>query len=186
VIEPGARRNMALVVKTAGPTANIFTPVRRIVRELDPAVPTYDEQPMSDVVHASTARLSFTLALMSAAAVITLLLGAIGLYGVIAYMVALRTREFGVRVALGADPRRLAMMVATRGLSLVAAGAGAGLLLFAVAAQFLRAFLYGVSAGDPLTLAGATLTLVVIGLLASWLPAWRASRVDPAIALRSE
>ena len=186
VVEPAARRNMALVVKTDGPTVNVFTPVRRIVRELDPAVPTYNEQAMSDVIRASTARLSFTLALMSTAAVITLVLGAIGLYGVIAYMVALRTREFGVRVALGADPRRLALMVATRGLSLVAAGAGVGLLLFAVAAQFLRVFLYGVSAGDPLTLAGATLALVAIGLLASWLPAWRASRVDPAIALRSE
>src|SRR5207253_1218351 len=81
---------------------------------------------MSDVVRAATARLSFTLALMSAAALITLILGAIGLYGVLAYMVALRTREFGVRVALGAEPHRLARMVATRGLVLVAAGAGAG------------------------------------------------------------
>ncbi len=180
------RRNMALVVKTSVPPSSIVAPVRRIVREIDPAVPTYNEQPMSSVVRASTARLSFTLALMSTAAVITLVIGAIGLYGVIAYMVALRTREFGVRVALGADPRHVARMVAGRGLVLVAVGVAAGLVLFAVAAQFLRAFLYGVSASDPLTLAGATLALVAIGLVASWVPAWRAARVDPAIALRTE
>jgi len=141
---------------------------------------------MSNVVRASTARLSFTLALMSTAAVITLVIGAIGLYGVIAYMVALRTREFGHRVALGADPQQVARMVAVRGLVLVGIGVAAGLLLFAVVAQFLRAFLYGVSASDPITLAGATLALVAIGLVASWVPAWRAARVDPAIALRAE
>jgi len=184
--EPQVRRNMALVVKTSGSAGSIAASVRRIVRDLDPSVPTYDEQAMSDVVRASTARLSFTLALMSTAAVITLILGAIGLYGVMAYMVALRTREFGVRVALGADPRQLAGSVARRGLELVAIGVATGLVLFAIAAQFLRAFLYGVSAGDPLTLLGATLALVAIGLLASWIPAWRAARVDPAIALRAE
>jgi predicted lysophospholipase L1 biosynthesis ABC-type transport system permease subunit len=185
-VEPRPRRSMALVVRTSGPTSSVIAPIRDIVRSLDPAVPTYNEQAMSTVLRASTARLEFTLALMSTAAVITLVLGAVGLYGVVGYMVALRTREFGVRVALGAEPARVARMVATRGMVVIASGVGVGLVLFALAAQFLRAFLYGVSVADPVTLAGTTLALFAIGLLASWLPAWRASRVDPAIALRAE
>ena len=123
---------------------------------------------------------------MSAAAAITLVLGTIGLYGVIAYMVALRTREFGVRVALGADPQRLARAVAMRGLALTASGVAAGFVLYAIAAPFLRAFLYGVTASDPATLGGATLALVVTASFASWLPARRAAQVDPAEALRAE
>ena len=160
--------------------------VRRVVQELDPTVPIFNVETMSDVVRASTARLSLTLTLMTAAAAITLVLGTIGLYGVMAYMVALRTRELGVRIALGADPRELARAVAVRGLALVAVGVSGGLVLFALAAPSLRAFVYGVSVGDPLTLAGAVLTLAATGALANWLPARRAARVDPAEALRAE
>jgi putative ABC transport system permease protein len=181
-----ARRTMALVVRTSGPPTAVVGDIRRIVRELDPTVPIFNVETMSDVVRASTARLSLTLMLMTAAAAITLMLGAIGLYGVMAYMVALRTREFGVRVALGADPERLARSVAMRGLSLIATGVGAGFVLYAIAAPFLRAFLYGVSPSDPVTLAGATLALVGTASLASWVPARRAARVDPADALRAE
>jgi ABC-type antimicrobial peptide transport system permease subunit len=102
------------------------------------------------------------------------------------YMVALRTREFGVRVALGANPRHIAKAVATRGLRLTAAGIAAGFVLYAIAAPFLRSFLYGVTASDPLTLGAVTLALVATGSLASWLPARRAARVDPAEALRAD
>jgi predicted permease len=185
-MEPSARRTMALVVRTAGLPAAIVPDVRRIARDLDPTVPIFNVEAMSDVVRASTARLSLTLMLMTAAAAITLVLGTIGLYGVMAYMVALRTREFGVRVALGADPEQLARAVAMRGLTLVAGGVAAGFVLYAIAAPFLRAFLYGVTTTDPLTLAGATLALVATASLASWLPARRAARVDPANALRAE
>jgi ABC-type antimicrobial peptide transport system permease subunit len=141
---------------------------------------------MNDVVRSSTAQLSLVLALMTTAAAITLVLGTIGLYGVMAYMVALRTREFGVRVALGADPKRIARLVATRGLVLTASGVAAGFVLYAVAAPFLRAFLFGVTVTDPLTLVGATLVLLGTATVASWLPARRAARVDPAHALRAE
>ena len=184
--EPGAQRTMALVVRTSGsPTATVSA-VRRIARDLDPTVPIFNVETMSDVVRASTARLSFTLALMTAAAAITLVLGTIGLYGVMAYMVALRTREFGVRVALGADPGDLARTVAMRGLVLTASGVAAGFVLYAFAAPFLRAFLYGVTTSDPLTLLAVTLALAGTASLASWIPARRAAHVDPAEALRAE
>jgi predicted permease len=184
--EPSARRTMALVVRTSGPPAAVVAAVRRVVRDLDPTVPIFNVETMSDVVRASTSRLSLALTLMTAAAAITLLLGTIGLYGVMAYTVALRTREFGVRVALGASPRQLAQSVAMRGLALTASGVAGGFVLYAIAAPFLRAFLYGVTPSDPLTLAGAALVLVATASLASWFPARRAARVDPAEALRAE
>ena len=185
-VEPSARRTMALVVRTAGPPTAVVPAVRRIVRELDPTVPIFNVETMSDVVRASTARLSLALTLMAAAAAITLVLGTIGLYGVMAYMVALRTREFGVRVALGADPRHIARAVAMRGLMLVASGVAAGFVLYAIAAPFLRVFLYGVTPSDPVTLGAVTLALVATASLASWFPARRAAHVDPAEALRAE
>lgn len=185
-VEPGARRTMALVIKTSGPASVIVGDVRRIVRELDPTVPIFGVEAMSDVVRASTARLSLTLLLMTAAAAITLVLGAIGLYGVVAYMVALRTREFGVRVALGADPEQLARNVAMHGLRVITGGIAAGFVLYAIAAPFLRALLYGVTPGDPVTLSAATLALVATASLANWIPARRAAHVDPAEALRAE
>jgi len=185
-VEPVARGGLALVVRSSGPPGALVPAIREIVRELDPTVPVFNIETMDEVIRASTARLSLVLTLMTAAAVITLLLGTIGLYGMMAYMVALRTREFGVRVALGADPRRIARWVAMRGLLLAAAGIAAGFVLYAMAAPLLQAFLYGVTATDPATLVAATLVLLGTASLASWLPARRASRVDPAMALRAE
>jgi predicted permease len=185
-VEPGARRTLALVVRTSGASAAVVPAVRRIVRDLDPTVPIFNVETMTEVVRQSTARLSLTLTLMTVAAAITLVLGTIGLYGVMAYMVALRTREFGVRVALGASPQQLARAVASRGFKLIALGVASGFVLYAMLAPFLRAFLYGVTASDPVTLGMVTLALVATASLASWFPARRAARVDPAEALRSE
>jgi len=184
--EPQARRTMALVVKTAGSAAGVDAAIRRIVHDLDPAVPIFNVETMRDVVRASTARLSFTLAAMTAAAVVTLLLGAIGLYGVIAYTVALRTRELGIRIALGADPGSLARSVVLRALAVAGSGVLGGFVLYALATPVLRGFLYGVTIADPVTLFGATVALLATASLAGWLPARRAARVDPAVALRAE
>src|SRR6185503_2903517 len=140
----------ALVVRTSGQSGAITTSVKRIVRELDPTLPVFDVQSMSDVVHASTARLSLMLVLMGSAAMITLMLGAIGLYGVTAYVVALRTRELGLRIALGAEPKRIVMMMTRQGLSLAISGVAAGVVVFAITARFLRSFLYGVAPTDPI------------------------------------
>ena len=181
-----ARRTMALVVRTRGPASSIIPPIRKIVHDLDPTVPIFNVETMPDIVRASTARLSLTLTLMSVAAGITLALGLIGLYGVLTYMVALRTREFGIRIAIGADPTKLARSVAVGGMKLLAGGMAGGCVLYAVATPFLRGFLYGVTVADPIALAGATAVLIATALLASWLPARRAGRVDPTVALRAE
>ncbi|MEO6447586.1 MAG: ABC transporter permease [Gemmatimonadaceae bacterium] len=180
------RRTMALVVRTSGDPEAITAAVQRVVRDLDPTLPTFDVRPMSRVVSASMAKLSFTILILGAAAVVTLFLGAVGLYGVLAYMVTLRTRELGVRLALGAQPQAIALMLARQGVALTGVGIAGGLLLFALVARFLRSFLYGVAPNDPLTLVAASLLLLFIAALASWIPARRASRVDPANTLRAE
>jgi predicted permease len=180
------QRTMALAVKTTGEPGSISAAVQGVVRELDATLPTFAVRPMPAVMRASMAQLSFTMVMLGAAAVVTLLLGAIGLYGVMAYLVTLRTRELGVRIALGASPRAVAAMMTKQGLVLTAAGVAAGLVLFAVVARFLSAFLYGVAPIDPVTLVAASLTLGAVALVASWIPARRAARVDPAESLRAE
>lgn len=157
-----------------------------LVHELDPAVPIYEVESLSAVVDASTANLRLLIGLMTACAVMTLLLAVVGLHGLMAYLVALRTREFGVRIALGAAPARIARWVAMRGLTLAAAGLAIGLGLYAVIAPLLRRWLYGVTPDDPWTLVASTLLLVAAAALASAVPAWRAARVEPARALRAD
>ncbi|HYC51870.1 MAG TPA: ABC transporter permease [Gemmatimonadaceae bacterium] len=180
------RRTMAVAVKTTGDPAAIIPAVQRVVRELDPSLPTFDARTMEGVVGQSMARLSFVMTILGAAAVVTLLLGAIGLYGVMAYLVTLRTRELGVRIALGAAPGKVATMMTRQGMILTAIGVASGLVLFVGLARFLQSFLYGVAATDAVTLAGATVVLGLIATLASWIPARRAARVDPAVSLRAE
>ena len=181
-----SQRTMALVVKTAIDPSAVRTPVQNVIRDIDATLPTFDVRTMPAAVRDSMAQLSFMILMLGAAAVVTLLLGAIGLYGVMAYVISLRTRELGVRVALGASPRSVAAMMTGQGLTLTMAGVAAGLVLFAVVARFLRTFLYGVAPGDPVTLAIASGLLIAIAALASWIPARRASRVDPAEVLRAE
>lgn len=179
-------RMMGLVVRTTGDPESIVRPVQGVVRELDPTLPLFDVKPMSEVIRSSLAQLSFTMLIIGVAAAVTLLLGAIGLYGVIAYVASLRTRELGVRVALGATPGEIATMVTRQGITLTIVGIVAGLALFALVARFIRSLLFGVAPGDPLTLLVVSLVLVAIAALASWIPARRASKVDPMIALRAE
>ena len=179
-------RTQALVVRTKGDPAAITGSVQRVVRELDPTLPTFDVRPMTEVVRAKVARLSLTIMLLGAAAVVTLLLGAVGLYGVMAYLVTLRTRELGVRLALGAAPGQVVAMFTRQGLGLTAAGVVGGLAVFLLVSRFLRGMLFGVAPSDPLTLIAASALLVAIAALASWIPARRAARVDPVRTLRSE
>jgi predicted permease len=177
---------MALVVRTAGDPLGTVSAVQATVRDLDPTLPTFDIQSMTTVFSASMATLTFIILILGAAAAVTLILGAIGLYGVMAYVVTLRTRELGVRVALGAQPGAVAAMMTRQGLVLAGIGLATGLAVFALLARFLRSLLFGVAPGDPVALGAASLILLAIAALATWIPARRASRVDPAEALRAE
>ena len=179
-------RTMAVVVRTNGDVAAATRSIQLLIRELDPTLPTFGVRSMRAAVSASMARLSFTMVVLGVAAGVTLILGVIGLYGVIAYVVTLRTRELGVRLALGAQPRAIAAMVTTQGLMLSGAGIVVGLVLVMVAARFLRSFLFEIAPTDPVTLAGASAILVAFALLASWIPARRAARVNPIDALRAD
>ena len=179
-------RTMALVARTSGDPIAVTREMQRVVRELDPSLPTFQMRTMRQVTEASIARLSFTMMLLGVAAAVTLVLGVVGLYGVIAYIVTLRTRELGVRIALGAQPRSVAAMVTRQGLGLSAAGIVVGLILVAGLARFLKSLLYEVAPTDPATLGGAALILLAFALVASWIPARRAARVDPMEALRAD
>ena len=185
-VSNGPGRTMVLIAHTTGDVVTTTRAMQRLVHELDPTLPTFEVRSMREVVDASMARLSFTMTVLGVAAGVTLILGVVGLYGVIAYVVTLRTRELGVRIALGAQPRAVAAMVTRQGLALSSAGIAIGLVLVVFVARFLQSFLYEVAPTDVFTLATATGTLLAFALLASWIPARRASRVDPTEALRAD
>jgi putative ABC transport system permease protein len=179
-------RTVALVAKTHGDVGAVTRELQRMIRQLDPTLPTFGVQSMQQTLTASTAQLTFTMIVLGAAAAVTLLLSIVGLYAVIAYIVSLRTREIGVRIALGAQPSSVAASVAARGLALCGAGLAVGLVLVFFAGRFLRSFLFEVAPTDPAALAGAVVLLVGLSLAASWIPARRAARVNPVEALRGE
>ncbi len=180
-----SKRTLALVVRHSGQTS-IDAAVRRVAGGLDPTLPMFDARRMSDVLSAATAQLTFAISILGIAALVTLVLGSVGLYGVLAYVVTLRRRELGIRIALGATPGAVAAGVARYGMRLTAAGIIAGLGVFALVARYLRTLLFDVSPSDPLTLGAAVGVLATIAVAASWLPARRAARVDPASTLRAE
>jgi len=160
--------------------------VRRAVTELDPRLPILDQRTMDDQVATSTFPQRFALWVSGSLGLVALLLALLGIYGVIAYSVAQRTREIGVRAALGARPRTIAAMVLRHGLALAAVGVLAGASVALAATRLLASYLFGVPPSDPLAYAAAALLLAGAALAASWLPAWRAARTDPMNALRSE
>jgi predicted permease len=176
----------SIVLRTSGEPSALGASVRNVARSMDASVPVYSLEPLTDTVDRATARTRFVLMVLAAAAAITLLLGAIGLYGVIAYVVTLRTRELGLRLALGAQRSGVLALVLRDGVGLSLLGVVAGLIAFIGVARFLKGFLFGVSAADPLTLFVVALVLLVVAGAASAFPAWRASRIDPLEALRGE
>ena len=182
----GVQQTMALVVRTRDNVVTTTRAMEAAVHEIDPTLPTFDVASMRERMDLSMARLTFTMIILSVAAAVTLLLGVIGLYGVIAYIVTLRRRELGVRIALGAQPAAVAAMVTGQGLALSAGGVVVGLVLVAIVARFLRSFLFEVGPTDPVTLGGATAVLVSFALAASWIPARRAARVNPIEAMRGD
>jgi putative ABC transport system permease protein len=156
------------------------------VRSLDPDLPVYGLQPLSEMVTNSMSQSRFYMLLLGGFAVIALLLAAVGIYGVIAYAVRQRTQEIGIRMALGASRDRVLRMVVGQGMVLALVGAVAGLLGAFVATRGMRSLLFEVSASDPATYAGVALVLVAVAAVAAYLPARRAARTEPNLALRGE
>ncbi|HEU4631144.1 MAG TPA: ABC transporter permease [Gemmatimonadaceae bacterium] len=175
-----------LVVRTTGDPAAIAGQLRGLVAGVDADVPVSHIRTLDELVSASMARPRLTTLLLGAFAALALLLGAVGLYGVVAYQVSQRTQEIGVRVALGARTGTVLGMVLRQGLALALLGAGVGLAAALVVARLLRGFLYDVSATDPWTFATVPLVLAAVAVLATLVPARRAARVDPVRALRGE
>jgi predicted permease len=177
---------MWLVIRTRGEPSAIAGTVRSIIREIEPAAPIATVQTMDDAVSASVASRRFTTSLIAGFAVIALLLAGLGVYGVITYSVNQRQFEMGIRMALGASRSKVVSLVLGEGLRTAAIGAAIGLALSVAVTRLLRAMFVGVSPGDPLTLVAVTLVLLGVALTAAWLPARRASSVDPVRAIRSE
>lgn len=174
------------VVRTSGSPAALVDPIRAQLAELRPDIPLAYVETLSSLVAHSTARLQFALWLLALAAAGALALSAIGAYGVMAYVVALRRREFGIRLALGADGGRLRAMVMRQGIATTAAGVAGGLAASFLTARLLRSLLFEVEPVDPATYAAVVFGLSAVALTAAWIPAVRASQLDPARILRSE
>jgi putative ABC transport system permease protein len=177
---------MALMVRGSGDIASLTPVLRRIVAEIDASLPLSEAATLTAVIERSVWRERLFSSMFASFALIALLLAVIGVYGVMAYVVSQRTHEIGVRMALGAGNAQVLRMVVRQGAGLAALGVGIGLLLGLGLSRLLSTLLYGVTASDPLTFAATATALVMATLLAAYLPARRAARVDPMVALRAE
>ena len=158
----------------------------RAARELEPNVPIYDVKTMEQWLSGSLARRRFAMLALGLFAGVAVLLAAVGIYGVMSYTMAQRTREIGVRLALGAQRRDVLSLVIRKGVNLAMVGTAIGLLGCLAVTRFVSSLLYGVAPSDPWTLASASLLIVFVTVLASWAPARHAAQVDPMEALRQE
>jgi len=183
---PWSDNDNELVVRVAGDPAAFAPAVRRVVAAVDPTVPISHIETMRHIVLASTAQRRVAMVLFSAFAAIALLLAAGGIYGVLASHVAERTREIGVRTALGATPKRILAMVVTQGARLALIGAMLGVAGVFVLTPFLRTLLFEIQPMDPVTLTLVAATLGAVALAACLIPALRAIRIEPVSALRGD
>jgi putative ABC transport system permease protein len=179
-------RRLTVVVKVAGNPGALAASVRAAVRLADPEQPVYDVNTMADRMIDVAQPRRAPMLLLSLFSGVALLLASLGVYGVLAFSVAQRTSEFGIRLALGATAGNIAALVLRQGTVLIVVGVTAGLLCYLALSRLVAQLLYGVSAADPMTLATAPLILALVALIASLLPARRATKVDPMVALRAE
>jgi macrolide transport system ATP-binding/permease protein len=175
-----------LIVRLAGDPQTMLPQLRLVVAAVDPNVPLSEDVPLTQQVNAVYKPVLLTSAVLTWAGGLALFLSMLGLYGVLAFAVAERTREIGIRMALGAERRDVLRIVIAQGLRLALAGVVIGLPAAYAATQLMKALLYGVSATDPLMFALIALLLMVVASLACWIPARRATKVDPLVALRRD
>jgi putative ABC transport system permease protein len=177
---------MTLVLRTDGDPTAIAPAVQREIRALDPNQPVSDVRTMDQVMSEAVSRSRFNTLLLGLFAGLATLLSAVGIFGVMNYSVALRTREIGLRLAVGAQPRQVLLLVLKQGLILTLAGVGVGLVAAFALTRLLTGLLFGVEAVDATTFLTMSLLLIMVSLLACYLPARRAMRIDPMLALRYE
>lgn len=178
--------NMTLLIQSTGDPLRLIAPVREAIHEADPEIAVTRAEPLDRYVADSLARRRFALSLLVSLGGLAALLTAAGIYGLLAYSLSGRVREFGIRAALGASPLSLVYMILWEGASVAIPGLAAGLALSLACARLMKALLYHLSPSDPLSLAAVGLFVSAIVLLSVWLPAIRAARVDPSVALRVE
>jgi ABC-type antimicrobial peptide transport system permease subunit len=192
---PSILRDALVLLRTSLPEKDVVSSIRRVVADFDRTFPGETGLPSSIVreitvgdtyLRESLAPTRFAMALLGAFAGLALVLSGVGLYGVIAYSVTQRTREIGVRIALGAEPASVRRLVVAGGLRLTALGIAIGLAAAAVSTRVLAHLLYGVTPADPVTYATIAAIVVAIALAASYVPAGRAMRIDPTEALRAD
>jgi predicted permease len=178
--------SMDLTLRTTASPLSLAAGVQNAVREIDPNLPVSDFRTVEQVVSDSISQPRFYMLLLTLFAAVALVLATVGIFGVISYSVTQRTREIGMRMALGADARTVVGMVVGGGMRMVLLGLGIGLALTFALTRLVAGMLYDVAPTDPLTLAGVMVVLGGVAMLACWLPARRATRIDPMVALRSE
>jgi len=185
-IMPLVANGVAVVVRTNGEPASIIGQVRAAIRELDPREVIYNVQTMEDLWSSSMAARTFSMILLVIFAALALTVASVGIYGVISYIVSQRTREIGVRMALGAQRRDILSLILSHGAKMTMIGAVVGIAASLALTRLMASEFFGVSSYDPLTFASVALLLMLVGLAACWIPARRAMRVDPMVALRYE
>jgi putative ABC transport system permease protein len=177
---------MAMVARTQGPPSQIGAAVRQIGFEIDPVVPVAEMQPYTTMIAGTLGRPRLVGYLLTIFAAAGLALGVVGVYGVVAYRVRQREREIGIRLALGAHPRAMAKNVVAQGAQYAAAGIALGVPAAYLLSRLMASLLFGVTTHDPLTFAALPLLIVTVTTLACYLPARRAARVDPVVALKQD
>ena len=178
--------SLTLVVRTKGEPLGMVPPVRAQIRSVDPDQPVFEIASMDQLLGSMVAQRRFSMTLLGTFAALALALGVVGVYGVTSYLVAQRTREVGVRLALGAQPSQVVGMVVRQGMAVAAVGLLVGLIGAVVAGRFMTGLLYGVSPFDLATLGAVTAVIALATLTANWVPALRAAHVDPLTALRND
>jgi putative ABC transport system permease protein len=177
-------RDLSVVLRTPLPAAGLEPQIRREIQSIDPGLPLFNVSSMNDVLDRSLASRRFSAHLVGGLAGLALLLASIGIYGLLAYMVGQRSREIGLRMALGAGRADVLKLIVTKGVVLASAGIVAGMVFSALTASIMTSLLYGVRPHDPAVFLMVPLLLLAVAGLASYLPAWRATKVDPMYALR--